>query len=157
MSSFYSQSLKLSSGLLGKRNTSQASFNLQEHLRNQFSRSHLSTAVNSDESRKTSYDHKEEELLRERSNSSLPLSSSLHYRPSQNSLNENRNKEGVFGRLSDSNESESEGARAYAADLRFAPVGPRPPVPPLGGQISNNDAADTIKTNFRCLQSFNYK
>lgn len=156
MSSFYTQSLKLSSSLLGKRNTSQASFNLQEHLRNQFSRSHLSTAVHSDESRKTSYDHKEEEFLRERSNSSLPLSSSLHYRPSQislneNSMNENRIKEGDFGRLSDSCENDPEGARAYAADLRFAPVGPRPPVPPLGGQISNNDAADTIKTNFRCL------
>lgn len=36
---------------------------------------------------------------------------------------------------------------AYAADKRFAHAGPRPPVPPLGGQFTLNDAADTIKTN----------
>lgn len=66
-------------------------------------------------------------------------------------------EEGVFGRISDCYEREFEEAREYAADKRFAPVGPRPPVPPLGGQVSLNDAADTIKINSRCLQSFSIK
>jgi len=42
----------------------------------------------------------------------------------------------------------------YSSDKRFVPAGPRPPVPPVGGYINYNDAADTINKNQRCLQSF---
>jgi hypothetical protein len=45
-------------------------------------------------------------------------------------------------------------AREYAADLRFAPAGPRPPVPPVGGKIYFNDAANTINKITKCSQSF---
>lgn len=87
MSSLYSQSLRLSSSLLGKRNVQSTSFNLQDHLRNQFSRSNLTTAVHSDESRRTSYDHREEEYLRGGSGSSvLPLSSQLRATMNNNKI-----------------------------------------------------------------------
>lgn len=86
MSSFYTQSVRLSSSLLGKRNTPATSFNLQEHLRNQFSRSHQSTAVHSDESRKTSYDHREDEHLKGSLLSApVPIASQL-----QSTMNNNR-------------------------------------------------------------------
>ena len=153
MSSFYSQSIRLNSSLLGKRNSPATSFNLQEHLKNQFQRSCPSTALNSDESRKTSYDHKDEDCSR---SSSGATQNSLGPNLSQlgSSLNNsNRIQDSVFGRNSDMNENEFDRFRPYAADLRFAPAGPRPPVPPVGGLFNYNDAAGTIKNNNSCLQS----
>jgi hypothetical protein len=64
--------------------------------------------------------------------------------------------EEVFGSISDSYERDFKEAREYAADKRFAPAGPRPPVPPVGGQSTLNDDADTIKISSSCLQSFTY-
>lgn len=49
------------------------------------------------------------------------------------------------------------GGKGYAADNRFAPAGPRPPVPPVGGKITFNDDAGTINKNISCLQSFTQK
>ena len=142
MSTFYNQSARINSSLLGKRNQASPAFNLEQHLRNQFSRSTLSSTLCSDESRKTSYDSKEGE----------------HHYPHFNLHNSTQlpRSEAVFGSISDSYHSDYEKARVYAADLRFVPAGPRPPVPPVGGNFTFNDAADTIKINQRCLQSFTY-
>lgn len=66
-------------------------------------------------------------------------------------------EEQVFGKISDSYQKDYLQAKEYAADLRFAPAGPRPPVPPVGGQAFNNDDADTIKINSSCLQNLTSK
>ncbi len=123
MSSFYNQtSLKITSSLLGKRQ-SPLGLDLQQVLLSQFHIKNLAshTFTSQESNQKSFY--------------------------SDGELQQLEQEELVFGKISDSFERDFQKAKEYSADLRFAPAGPRPPVPPVGGQATINDAADTIKNN----------
>lgn len=132
MSSFYSQSLNNRSFLLGKRGNPFI-LDLEHQLQSQFTKQKYGGRLFESSERIVSYD----------------------FYPTREENNRISMQEEFFGKNSDTFEKGyQQDTRGYAADKRFAPAGPRPPVPPVGGQITFNDAADTIKTNQRCLQSF---